>query len=107
MQISSQRSGWLSLKIKIIVVSQRGFNGVSDDPAIYLGKKRAENTRKNSGGRKMALKAQKPSVQFWSSRHLGEMSVNRKGSDRTRPGSPECRRLCDGKFLRVERKFYP
>ena len=82
MRISSQRPGWLALKIKITVVSQRGFSGVSDDPAIYLetGKKRVENTRKNSGGRKMALKAQKPSVQFWSSRHLGEMSVDRKGS---------------------------
>lgn len=43
----------MALKIKITVRSYRGFNGVSDDPVIYLEKEeRAENNRKNS-----ALKA--------------------------------------------------
>lgn len=56
------------MKIKITVASLRGFSGVSDDPVIYLEmEEKRENVRKNSGGRKMALKAQRPSVLFWSS----------------------------------------
>lgn len=67
-----------------------------DDPVIYLEtEEKRENIRKNSGGRKMALKAQKPSVLLWSSHCLEARWVNRKGSDRARPGSPECG-LCDG-----------